>query len=177
MTSSVDFSSLAGKSAFKQVLNGSPDNSFVVVALFAGVIGESRSLVDKISGALERQTDPAGLRHPTVDVNFVAVYNCASLASWYMNVRSEIAQHKANSGFKKSLMFVSSTTAYADGPLSTIMGHRKIGPFEAPCSWPLLTSRITLVVAVSGLFRNICHSTPARNIRCNCLAPHFLRIP
>jgi NAD(P)-dependent dehydrogenase (short-subunit alcohol dehydrogenase family) len=99
--------------AFKKAIGQSPNLSIDIVALVAGVIGEPGSLVDKITDARkEGHTEPPDLRHSAIDVNFIAIYNSAYLALWYMSLNT-----KSGKEAKKSLIFVSSTIAYVDGPL------------------------------------------------------------
>lgn len=144
--------------AFKHAANFAPSKTIDVVIPFAGLDGERRGLVDLVldqpAPSLDGDPTPARPGHKAIDVNLIGEYITTYLALHYFRLPPAHGQQQP---FKKSLVLVSSMTAYMDLPYNTGYATSKYG--------------------VRGMFRSIRSQAGKVNARVNNLAPGYVLTP
>ena len=144
--------------AFKHCINFSPSKTLDIAILFAGTDGERSGLVDYAinnGGSPSLDSDPPAPTHRAVDVNLLGVYMNTYLALHYFRLPS--ATTKTSQPFKKSLILISSMTAYIDLPYNTGYSVSKYG--------------------IRGLFRSIRSQVHKVGARVNNIAPGYVLTP
>lgn len=105
--------------AFKHAANFAPSKTIDIVIPFAGLDGERRGLVDLVldqpAPTLDGDPTPARPAHRAIDVNLIGEYITTYLALHYFRLPAVGAEQT----FKKSLVLVSSMTAYMDLPYNS----------------------------------------------------------
>ena len=143
--------------AFKHAANFAPSKTIDVVIPFAGLDGERRGLVDLVldqpAPSLDSDPTPAEPAHKAIDVNLIGEYISTYLALHYFRLPPANGQQD----FKKSLILISSMTAYMDLPYNTGYATSKYG--------------------VRGMFRSIRSQASKVNARINNLAPGYVLTP
>ena len=143
--------------AFKHCINFSPSKTLDIAILFAGTDGERAGLVDYAinnGGKPSLDSDPPAPTHRAVDVNLLGVYMNTYLALHYFRLQTTDTTPQP---FKKSLILISSMTAYIDLPYNTGYSVSKYG--------------------IRGLFRSIRSQVHKVNARVNNIAPGYVLTP
>lgn len=143
--------------AFKHAATFAPSKTIDIVIPFAGLDGERRGLVDLVldqpAPSLDGDPTPARPAHKAIDVNLIGEYITTYLALHYFRLPAANGQQN----FKKSLILISSMTAYMDLPYNTGYATSKYG--------------------VRGMFRSIRSQAGKVNARVNNIAPGYVLTP
>lgn len=144
--------------AFKHAANSAPSRTIDIVIPFAGLDGERRGLVDLVldqpAPSLDGDPTPTRPGHRAIDVNLIGEYVTTYLALHYFRLPPANNQQQK---FKKSLILISSLTAYMDLPYNTGYATSKYG--------------------VRGMFRSIRSQAGKVNARINNIAPGYVLTP
>jgi 5'-hydroxyaverantin dehydrogenase len=150
--------------AFKAAIMFAPDNSLDVVAMFAGIGSEGGNVVDHVQAhEASLDIDPAQPSIRPLDINLTGVYYSTYLALNYFRLKSRNQDQAAHTNGasdslpSKSLIFVSSLAGYIDYPGHSLYNAGKFG--------------------VRGLFRSVRSKTKEMGVRCNLLAPWYIKTP
>jgi 5'-hydroxyaverantin dehydrogenase len=150
--------------AFKAAIKFAPENTLDVVAMFAGIASDMGNVVDHVQAqevSLDKDPVPPSIK--SLDVNLTGVYYSTYLALNYFRLKprnQEQAAHTSgdsNSSSSKSIIFVSSLAGYIDYPGHSLYNAGKFG--------------------VRGLFRSIRSKAKEMGVRCNLLAPWYIKTP
>lgn len=143
--------------AFKHAANFAPSKTLDIVILFAGLDGERRGLVDLVlaepAPSLDGDPTPSRPAHKAIDVNLIGEYISTYLALHYFRLPAKSGPTPA----KKSLVLISSLTAYMDLPYNTGYATSKY--------------------AIRGMFRSIRSQTHKVDARVNNIAPGYVLTP
>lgn len=120
--------------AFKHAANFAPSKTIDIVIPYAGVDGERRGLVDLVldqpAPSLDNDPTPSRPAHRAIDVNLIGEYISTYLALHYFRLPPANGQQS----FKKSLILISSMTAYMDLPYNTVSSSSYLEPVLANVS-------------------------------------------
>ena len=148
--------------AFKAALAFAPSNTLDVVAMFAGIGSEAGNVVDHVQAhEASLYNDPAQPSIKPLDVNLTGVFYSTYLALNYFRLKPRNEQQAANADVdstslpSKSLIFVSSLAGYIDYPGHSLYNAGKFG--------------------VRGLFRSVRSKAKEMGVRCNLLAPWYIK--
>ena len=151
---------VSSAAAFKHAATFAPSKTIDIVIPFAGLDGERRGLVDLVldqpAPSLDNDPTPPKPAHKAIDVNLIGEYITTYLALHYFRLLPS-PDHNPTRPFKKSLILVSSLTAYMDLPYNTGYATSKYG--------------------VRGLFRSIRSQANRVDARVNNLAPGYVLTP
>jgi 5'-hydroxyaverantin dehydrogenase len=147
--------------AFKAAIVFAPDHTLDVVAMFAGTACDPGNVVDHVQAqeaSLEK--DPAQPSIKSLDINLTGIYYSTYLALNYFRLKPR-NQPQTNGDSEslpsKSLIFVSSMAGYIDYPGHSLYNAGKFG--------------------VRSLFRSIRSKAKETGVRCNLLAPWYIKTP
>lgn len=147
--------------AFKHATTFSRRETLDIAALFAGMDGERKGLVDlmlQTAGEPSLNSDPPRPPHKAIDVNLIGVYLSTFLALHYFRLSSDSASAPEKQQLRtKSLILVSSMTGYIDLPYNTGYSVSKYG--------------------IRGLFRSVRSQTGRVNVRTNNIVPAYILTP
>ena len=151
--------------AFKAAITFAPHRTLDVVALFAGIGTDAGNLVDFVQAhEASLEDDPAKPSVRNVEINLTGVYYSTYLALNYFRLKPQTQEQAAHanggasaSSPTKSLIFVSSLAGYIDYPGHSLYNAAKFG--------------------VRGLFRGVRSRTKEMGVRCNLLAPWYIKTP
>lgn len=147
--------------AFKAAIIFSPDKTLDVVAMFAGTAVDSGNVVEHVQAqeaSLDRDPPEPGVK--ALDVNLTGVLYSTYLAFDYFRLKPQNQAHvggSTESSPSKSLIFVSSLAGYIDYPGHSLYNAGKFG--------------------VRGLFRSVRSKAKETGVRCNLLAPWYIKTP
>ena len=134
--------------AFKHAIDFSPSKTLDIVALYAGVGGKQRNLVEHTKSG-DPNSDPVAPTHLAIDVNLLGSYYSTSLALHYLQTSEEETM-------QKSLILVASLAGYMDYPNTDYTASK---------------------YATRGIFRSIRSRAPELGIRVNMICPWFIQTP
>lgn len=150
--------------AFKAAIVFAPNKVLDVVAMFAGIGTDAGNVVDHVQAhEASLEEDPAQPSIRPIDINLTGVYYSTYLALHYFRLKPQNqgqTAHPSNnleSLQTKSLIVVSSLAGYIDYPGHTLYNAGKFG--------------------VRGMFRSMRSKTEEMGVRCNLLAPWYIKSP
>lgn len=150
--------------AFKHAAHFAPSKTIDVVIPFAGLDGERRGLVDLVLDqpvpSLDSDPTPTRPAHKAIDVNLIGEYITTYLALHYFRLPPAANNNNGPSQQQphtKSLILISSLTAYMDLPYNTGYATSKYG--------------------VRGMFRSIRSQAARVGARVNNIAPGYVLTP
>jgi 5'-hydroxyaverantin dehydrogenase len=150
--------------AFKTAIMFAPENTLDVVAMFAGTAEDRGNVVDHVqTQEVSLDKDPTRPSIKPLDTNLTGVYYSTYLALNYFRLKpkSQDQVSQTNDVSKslpsKSLIFVSSLAGYIDYPGHSLYNAGKFG--------------------VRGLFRSVRSRAKEMGVRCNLLAPWYIKTP
>jgi 5'-hydroxyaverantin dehydrogenase len=147
--------------AFKAAITFSPDKTLDVVAMFAGVTANQGNVVDHVQAqeaSLDRDPPEPGVE--AIDINLTGVIYSTYLAFNYFRLKPQHQAHvgdSSESSPSKSLIFVSSLAGFIDYPGHSLYSAGKFG--------------------VRGLFKSVSGKAKETGVRCNLLAPWYVKTP
>lgn len=147
--------------AFKTAITFSPEKTLDVVAMFAGTAVNMGNVVDRVQAqeaSLDRDPPEPGVK--ALDVNLTGVLYSTYLAFDYFRLKPQNQAPvggSSESSPSKSLIFVSSLAGYIDYPAHSLYNAGKFG--------------------VRGLFRSVRSKAKETGVRCNLLAPWYIKTP